>query len=325
MRAVAIQLEDLTRTFDAGATTVKALDRVNLTIQAGEMVALLGENGAGKTTLAKILATLLSPSSGTARVFGNDVVEDGKKVRKDTTVILGGDRGLYGMLDAVDNLRCFGTVHGVSRRTLRSRIKQVLQQVGLEEAAQRHVRTYSKGMKQRLHIAIGLLTEPRLLLLDEPTVGLDPNEATRLRETIANMHQAGTTVLLTSHNLADIDRLAERVLFLRNGALTHDLTLAEFRSLSGRAGVVTAQIEGPPRSNTRAVAAGDIVETSTGYSLSMAVPRWNAETLRLLAQALDGAQIVDLRIRETSLDEAFAAVTGAQDSLPATPRHIADQ
>lgn len=285
----AIELVTLTRTFG----DVTALDAVDLSVPEGQLVALLGENGAGKTTIAKILATLLLPTSGTARVLGRDVVTDPRGVRDLTTVIFGGDRGLYPMLSGVENLRYFGTVHGVRQRELRGRIPAMLEQVGLAEAGRRRVEGYSKGMRQRLHVAIGLLTHPRVLLLDEPTVGLDPNESARLRETIATFPAEGTTVLLTSHNLTDVDRLAERVLMLRRGRITHDLPLAAFKRLAGYEAVVTAQL-------------------ADGEVMTIPVREWTGGVLGEVARSLEGRDVVDLDVRPATLDEAFASASGQQ-------------
>lgn len=292
--STAIRLDALTRTFGRGQNQVTALDRISLEVPEGQLIAVLGENGAGKTTLTKILSTMLYPSSGTAQVFGHDVVQAARQVRQDTTVIFGGDRGLYEMLTGRDNLAYFGALHGVRRRDLRSRIPALLEQVGLADAGTRKVQTYSKGMRQRLHIAVGLLTRPRLLLLDEPTVGLDPNESERLRGVIAQMHADGTTVLLTSHNLLDVERLAERVVMVSRGAITHDLGLAEFRRLTGLDAVVTAQLRTPD-------GASEVV---------VPVERWSADTLAALARRFQDEELVALDVRPSSLEDAFALASG---------------
>lgn len=290
----AIELDALTRTFDRGKKQVTALDHLDLTVPEGQLLAVLGENGAGKTTLTKVLATLLYPSSGRALVFGHDVVREAKAARACTTVVFGGDRGLYEMLNGADNLAYFGALAGVGRRRLRARIPELLAQVGLEEAGSRAVRTYSKGMRQRLHIAVGLLTEPRLLLLDEPTVGLDPNEAERLRGTIRQMHAAGTTVVLTSHNLLDVEKLAERVVMVAHGRITHDLALAEFRRLAGLDAVVTATVR----------------DGRHDEQVVIPVERWTPGTLAELSDRFAGVELVDLQVRSSTLEEAFALASG---------------
>jgi len=312
----AIELESLTRTFRVPhRPATVALDGVDLEVPQGQIVGLLGENGAGKTTLAKILSTLLLPTSGTARILGHDVAAETRAVRDLVTPVFGGDRGLYPMLSGRENLRYFGAVHAVPHRELRRRMPELLEAAGLAEAADRRVETYSKGMRQRLHVCIGLLTRPRVLLLDEPTVGLDPAESARLRDVVAQFPADGTTVLLTSHNLLDVERLAERVLVLQQGRLTHDLTLEQFRRLTGYEAVVTVTL-GPsqhgasgeePELTPALAAMGASLQAvdGEGTRILLKVQRWSAEVLVRLAAELSGRQIVDVQVRPATLDDAF--------------------
>lgn len=311
-RTPAIEVTGLTRTYRTGRGVVTALDDVDLVVPQGQVLGVLGENGAGKTTLAKILSTLLHPSGGSARVLGRDVVADGRAVRDAVTAVFGGDRGLYPMLSGRENLRYFGAVHGVPSRELKARMPVLLEQAGLGEAAARRVETYSKGMRQRLHLCVGLLTRPRVLLLDEPTVGLDPQESARLREVVAGFPAEGTTVLLTSHNLLDVERLAGRVVMLRAGRVTHDLGLEEFRRLAGYEAVVTVRLPPDARVPAAVEGLGATVEvTGTATTLTFAVQRWTGEVLARLSAALDGQVILDLDVRAATLDEAFARAVGA--------------
>jgi len=300
-----VELCALRREFVGKGGPVLALDDVTLGIPAGQLVALLGENGAGKTTLVKIVSTLLLPTSGTVAVMGHDVVRQARAVRAATSVILGGDRGLYGMLSAAENLRYFGVLAGASRRDMRRLTPELLAQVGLADSGHRAVQTFSKGMKQRLHVAIGLVTSPPVMLLDEPTVGLDPNESQRLRETIAGLHERGTTILLTSHNLLDVQRLAQRVVMIAHGRVTHDLPLRDFVRLVGHEAVVVATLAGVVtttsiRGATLTPGAGDRTV------LTVPVPSWTPEVLATLAEATREHTVLDLTVRQTSLDEAFA-------------------
>jgi ABC-2 type transport system ATP-binding protein len=314
----AIDVCDLTRVFEAGNHEVRALDQVTLQIATGECVALLGVNGAGKTTLAKVLATLLLPTSGTARIAGFDVVKAAREVRSRIAVVFGGDRGLYSMLSGRENLEYFGMLAGVRRSELKTRVPQLLAQVGLAEAQDRWVEGYSRGMKQRLHIAAGLVGEPEVLLLDEPTVGLDPNEAERLRGQIGQLAGSGVTVLLTSHYLLDVERLASRVLMIDHGRITNDMSLREFAAVVGYEAAVTVTTSGsvPGRLVQALEALDGIVVASvdrpngegTGQ-VTLLVDRWQPRLMEALGQALDGMTVVDISVRAAGLEEAFATLT----------------
>ena len=314
----AIDVRGLTRTFDSDGLSVRALDDVNLQVAQGECVALLGVNGAGKTTLAKVLSTLLLPTSGSARISGFDVVREAREVRSRLAVVFGGERGLYSMLTGRENLEYFGMLAGVRRCDLRTRVPELLAQVGLEESRDRRVEGYSKGMKQRLHIAAGLIGDPEVLLLDEPTVGLDPNEAERLRGHIAALAGSGVTVLLTSHYLLDVERLAGRVVMIDHGRITHDMSLREFAAVAGyEAAIIVTMSAAVPDSYLRAVEALDGVVVSeinppndeATAIMTLLVDRWQPRLLEELGRALDGAPIVEMRVRAAGLEEAFATLT----------------
>ncbi|MGH8791775.1 MAG: ABC transporter ATP-binding protein [Stackebrandtia sp.] len=309
-----IETEQLTRSFGSGPRKVTALSAVSLTVEHGEILALLGANGAGKTTLTKILATLLLPTSGTARVLGMDVARDERRIRAETSVIFGGDRGLYRQLTGYDNLRYFAVLNGVKRSGLRRKLRDALEQVGLAEVADRQVQTFSKGMKQRLHIAIGLINKSRILLLDEPTVGLDPVEARRLRDTIGALRADGSTILLTSHQLLDVEQLADRVAFLDQGAITCDLTLAEFVKQAGYAAMITVAGASPaPIAETfpSLMETVDLTEAGGSWVMRVRVKQWNPAVFGELSRALSGVRVDEVRVEEVGLEEAFAAVAGA--------------
>jgi len=300
----AIETRHVTRVFRRrGAEPVTALDDVSLRVDEGEVVALLGENGAGKTTFTKILCTLLLPTSGDVEIFGFDVVRQARQVRECSTAVFGGDRGLYGLLSARENLRYFGAIDGIPARELKRRIPVVLETVGLAAAGDRRVEEYSKGMKQRLQIAVGFLARPRLLLLDEPTVGLDPLESEHLRHMVAEIVAEGTTVLLTSHNLLDVERLAARVVMIQHGRLTMDLPVTEFRALAGYAGVAVATLR--PGATPDLLPGWTRTEATDCVRVEVPVKQWDAEVLRQVTDRL-GADLVSLEIREASLDDAFA-------------------
>ena len=224
--SAAIAVRDLRRTYvsQSGLFGMRRVERealrgVSFEIERGELFGLLGPNGAGKTTLVKTLATVLLPTSGSVQVCGFDVVRDAPRIRERIGLVFGGERGLYGSLTARDTLRFWGTLHGLSSAEVRRRTDELLERVGLAERGDERVRTYSRGMKQRLHLARGLISGPQVLLLDEPTIGLDPVAALEMRELVRDLNRDGTTILLTTHNMAEAEDLCQRVAFLAEGRI----------------------------------------------------------------------------------------------------------
>jgi ABC-2 type transport system ATP-binding protein len=221
-----IEISGLRRTF--GATT--ALDGVSLTAPAGKVLGLLGPNGAGKTTLVRILATLLAPTAGTARVLGCDVVKDAARLR---SMI-----GLTGQVATVDelltgreNLEMIAGLYHLPRSRARHRAAELLEQFGLTDAAGRRSGTYSGGMRRRLDIAMSLIGDPRVVFLDEPTTGLDPEGRLEVWQVIQDLASGGTTVLLTTQYLDEAEKLADRIAILHGGTIITSGTLAELRKL----------------------------------------------------------------------------------------------
>jgi ABC-2 type transport system ATP-binding protein len=322
----AIVVERLGRTFVERGREIVALRDVSFRVEAGEIVGLLGSNGAGKTTLTKILATLLLPTTGTARIFGHDVTRDLREVRRMTGVVLGGDRGLYAKLCGRDNLRFFAMLAGVGRRGLSAKLDAALEEVGLVGAADRAVETYSKGMRQRLHIAIGMIAEPRVLLLDEPTVGLDPVEAERLRGTVAALRDTGVSVLLTSHYLLDIERLAGRVIILAGGALAADLPVEEFARMAGYTATVTVRGTGRPPDDSALsfpdIAVGGVDVAQGSWTLRLHVRDWSVGSFGLLEKALAHVGVLDVRIDPVRLEDVYSHVAArlANGSRVGEPR-----
>ena len=215
-----------------------ALDDLSLAIEPGQIFGLLGPNGAGKNKLIKVLTTLLSPTSGTASVAGFDVARQGKHVRRRIGFVFGGDRGLYYRLSGRDNLVYFAALYGLSRGEAEERATRLLGAVGLAEHAHRRVEQYSRGMRQRLHVARGLLTEPEVLFLDEPTIGLDPEGARELRTLVAELRSPARTVLLTSHYMVDIDLLCDRLTIIGDGRVLAEGTPGEIRQAVPQAEVI---------------------------------------------------------------------------------------
>jgi ABC-2 type transport system ATP-binding protein len=215
----AITTRELTRTFkgQAGRPDVVALDGVNLEIPEGEVRGLLGPNGAGKTTLVKILCTILLPTRGKAAVLGHDLEAQAKSVREVIGIVLGGERGLYWNLTGRQNLEYWAALYRVPRDETRRRAGILLERVGLDGRADDLVETYSRGMKQRLHLARGLIGNARVLFLDEPTTGMDPIAARDFRILVRELRAEGRTVLLTTHDMAEAEAVCDRVALIDHG------------------------------------------------------------------------------------------------------------
>jgi len=197
----------------------EALKGINFEIKKGEIFGLLGPNGAGKTTTIKILTTLLLPSDGEASVLGYQVNGGESDIRKRINFIFGGERSLYWRLSAYDNLSYFADLHKLKKNIKEKRIEELLKLVGLYDRKDEKVETYSKGMKQRLQIARGLINDPEILFLDEPTIGLDPVAAQNLRNIILKLKEEGKTILLTTHYMQEADDLCCRIAFINNGKI----------------------------------------------------------------------------------------------------------
>lgn len=196
---------------------VKAVDGISFTVRRSEIFGLLGQNGAGKTTTIKMLTTLLAPTDGVCRVLGFDTFGEEKRIRARINFIFGGEMGVYRRLSARDNLRYFSNLYLIPQKEQGERIRKILELVDLAERADDLAETYSKGMIQRLQIARGLINDPEILFMDEPTVGLDPVGARMLRDIIRRLKDEGKTVLLTTHNLAEAEELCDRLLIINRG------------------------------------------------------------------------------------------------------------
>ena len=245
----AVRAIDVRRVFDTRKgflfnelVRTEALKGVNLEVARGEIFGLLGPNGAGKTTLTKILSTLLLPTSGRAEVLGLDVTKDALALRPRIGLVLGGERGLYNRVSARENLRYFADLYGVPPERRAGRIDEVLAWVGLTESADRRVEEFSRGMKQKLHLARGILHEPEMLFLDEPTIGLDPKSARETRKLVRGLVAQGVTIFLTTHYMFEAEELCQRIAVLSQGRIVARDTIAGLRRLVG--GDRTIEVEG---------------------------------------------------------------------------------
>jgi ABC-2 type transport system ATP-binding protein len=247
----AIEVRNLVRVFEsrkgflfAEKTRTEALKGVDLTIRAGSIFGLLGPNGAGKTTLTKILSTLLLPTSGTAKVLGHDVASETDWLRPRIGLVLGGERGLYNRISGRENLRYFADLYGIPLSEREGRIREVLERVDLGWAADRRVEEYSRGMKQKLHIARGILHRPQILFLDEPTIGLDPKSARETRKLVRSLVADGVTIFLTTHYMFEAEELCPELAILSKGRIVAHDTVERLRQRVGGARTIEVEAYG---------------------------------------------------------------------------------
>ena len=209
--------------------TVEAVRGITFSVQKGEIFGLLGQNGAGKTTTIKMLITLLAPTAGNCKVLGYDCFGQEKKIRPRINFIFGGEYGVYRRLSARDNLRYFANLYCMDTEEREKRIDEILELVDLKDRADDLVETYSKGMTQRVQIARGLINNPEVIFMDEPTVGLDPVGARMLRDVIRKLKEDGKTVVLTTHYLPEAEELCDRMVVLNQGRIVASGTPAEIK------------------------------------------------------------------------------------------------
>ena len=241
--SLVLDAAQLSRVFGKGENAFTAVDRVSLRVSSGEIHALLGPNGAGKTTTVQMCSTLLTPTNGALTVNGVDAIAHPQRARRHVGLALGGENGFYPRASARDNLLFFADVAGVSGRARRHEVEHALARVELTDAATRPVQEFSRGMKQRLHIARALLGSPALLLLDEPTNGLDPDIALTVRALIRSLAEDGAAVLLTSHLLGEIEDLAHTITVLGAGSVAVSGSLEDVAAHAGIAATTVVQVD----------------------------------------------------------------------------------
>jgi ABC-2 type transport system ATP-binding protein len=320
---VAVEARDLRRTFRTKQgvlrptrKSVEAVKGVSFEIAPGELFGLLGPNGAGKTTTIKMLITLLVPTSGTASVLGHDVVADVRDVRRRIGYVFGGDRGLYERLSGLDNLRYFSELYGVEPREQKARIGALVELVGLTGREGEKVEGYSRGMRQRLHIARGLLHDPDVFFLDEPSIGIDPVGARELRATIAGLREQGKTVLLTTHYMFEADELCDRIAVIRSGEIVAEGTPAALKGLVSAGRVLEVETYGVADEDVTAVRrvagvrSAVVEERGQAQVLAIAVEPGVEVTQQVLTH-LGGTRVGRVSHREPTLEDAYVElVTG---------------
>jgi ABC-2 type transport system ATP-binding protein len=306
-----LRREYVARSFLTRTTkTTVALEGISLQVAKGELFGLIGPNGAGKTTTIKILTTLLSPTSGSARILGLDINKDVYEIRRRIGIVFGGERGLYNRVTAVENLRYFANLYGVPPHEIGQRVKKMVELVGLQGRENDRVEKYSRGMKQRLHIAKALIHDPELVFLDEPTIGLDPGGARDIRNMVRGMKREGKTIFLTTHNMFEADELCDRIAVISKGKIValdtpsglkrsvKDISVIELQTYGATTDFVEAlqRVEGVTRVVAELDSEKQVIRVQT------AVP---AEVLPKVSAAAGDVKIIDKSIREPTLEDAY--------------------
>jgi ABC-2 type transport system ATP-binding protein len=318
----AIEVRDLRRTYVTTTgflrretRTVEAVRGISFDVKRGEVFGLLGPNGAGKTTTIKILATMLLPTGGTVRVLGRDAVREAEAIRPHINVIFGGERSLYWRLTGRQNLQYFCDLYRVPAGEAARRVEELLSLVGLAEAADRRVETYSKGMKQRLQIARGLVNRPAVLFLDEPTIGLDPVAAYELRRLVASLAEQGTTIILTTHYMFEAEQLCDRIAVIDQGQIVALDTPAALKRLAVGLSVVEAGVANVTQADLQALArmpgASRMTSAPLGQRLLLQFP---TEQPDAVVEGLKGLlrpdQLLEVKCREANLEDAYIRLVG---------------
>jgi len=321
-----IEVQDLKRIYHAKIGVLRrkvkevlALDGINFSVSQGELFGLLGPNGAGKTTTIKILTTLLTPTAGRASVMGFDVVRDATKIRPRIGFIFGGERGLYWRLSGYDNLVYFANLYHISPDVQKKRIPELFELVGLGGRENEKVQGYSRGMKQRLHIARVLLHDPQVLFLDEPTMGLDPVGARELRQAIKNLQMEKKTILLTTHYMFEADAMCERIAVINHGKIVALDTPTGLKNYVQDLSIIEIDVFGIPHD------AVERIQNLDGVDMVSVENRDQKQALRIhssngagaVAPVVSTLQNMGLRVgnvivREPTLEDAYVRLVGGE-------------
>ena len=291
-----------------------AVDGVSFTAGEGSIFGLLGPNGAGKSTTIGCISGLLQPSSGRIHVLGHDVVLDGQAARASIGIVPQ-ELALYEDLSAADNLGYWGAAYGLRGPELKRRVGEVLELTGLLDRAREPVKRYSGGMKRRLNFGCGIVHRPRILLLDEPTVGVDPQSRVRLLDLVREQVAAGTCVLYTTHYMEEAQELCDRLAIMDHGRILATGTLAELRAMVGERDLLRlAGAFDPDRTRGALEALGDagVVSAEAGVLLIAAGAASRRLPAILEAVAASGGQVAEITLSQPSLENLFITLTGRE-------------
>ena len=305
----AVEADGLGRVFEVKKRPdVVALSNVSLRVAAGEAHGLLGPNGAGKSTLVKVLSTVLLPSSGRARVMGHDIVSEAASVRPLIGIVIGGDRGLYGRLTARQNLAYWAALYRMAPAEGRERAETLLARVGLDGRSDDRVQSFSRGMRQRLHLARGLINDPQVLFLDEPSTGMDPVAAREFREIVRELAAEGRTVFLTTHDMAEAEAVCDRVTLIDRGQVLATESPAALSLLLSR--YERIECVGAAKSVLEELGALRCVERVTVTAASVRIELATESAAGEVMRRLVAAGVTSVKVTRPSLEEVYLRMVG---------------
>jgi ABC-2 type transport system ATP-binding protein len=303
-----VEVRGLVKRFGALA----AVDDVSFEIEEGEVFGLLGPNGAGKTTTISMISCLIEPTDGRITVNGHDVARESMAVRSSLGVVPQ-EVALYPTLTAAENLQFWGRMYGLRGAELKHAVESALELAGLADRARERVEKYAGGMKRRINIAAGILHGPKVLLMDEPTVGIDPQSRNHILETVKDLNDSGMTVLYTSHYMEEVEYLCDRIAIMDHGKIIASGTLNELRDVVGGMDIVAVKVSGAGEAVLERVAAIDGVEgVNTSEGALEVLTRSSGSIMGRLVTTLesDGAHVTSVSVTEPNLESVFLHLTG---------------
>jgi ABC-2 type transport system ATP-binding protein len=305
-----LEVRDLVKKYNSKI----AVDRISFDIQEGEIFSLLGPNGAGKTTTISILSTLIAPTEGYAAVFGYSVTKQPMEVKRLIGVVPQ-EIALYDDMSALENLNFWGKMYGLTGKALKNRVSEVLEQIELTDRAKERVKTYSGGMKRRVNIGVGLLNKPRLLFMDEPTVGIDPQSRRTILDSVKELNKSGMTILYTTHYMEEAQELSDRVGVIDHGKLIALGTQSELTAQVGEMDTLILHLgenEDPERlaQGLRTVQ-GVLQANPSDHEVALVTPSVEEVLAPVVSRANElGIKIHSVDIREPNLEAVFLHLTG---------------
>jgi ABC-2 type transport system ATP-binding protein len=319
-----IVIQDVVKKFKRGKGLRKryitACDHVSFTIEQGELFGLLGPNGAGKTTLVRCIATLLIPDEGKITIFGKDILSQSMEARRQIGLLTSGERSLYWKLSGKDNLKFFAALYGLAGKERDKRIDYLMELLDLKDVENERVEKYSSGMKQKISLARALLHDPKILLLDEPTLGLDPQFSRFIRGFIKDelVRKAGKTILLTTHYMDEADELCERIAFINKGKIIDIKAPYQYKNEIPHSEVLEIRCQGNMNEDNlrsslsamKSVEKVSVLNKEGVTNLKVIAPRVEFILSEIIELVRSEAKILAIDVKEPTLEDVFIYLTG---------------